>query len=431
MANAFGADPQTERFMDWRYGLFLHWNPVSVIGQEMSWSREGPKPEILNKPRGRDVSPRVLVPAALYDTLYRHFGADGFDAPALVARAKAWGFRYVYLTTKHHDGFAMFDTKHSDYKVTAPDCPAGRDLTAELADACRAGGLGFGVYYSQPDWHHPDYRTARHGSYVTYLHAQVEELCTRYGEIDAWWFDGLAGETQIMGTEAPAPYRRAPDPAIWDAHALIEKMRGWQPRMVINDRCAIPCDYATPEQRVGAYRPDDPWEATITLGDQWAYAFAEAVKPAEEVIRHIVDCACGGGNFVLNVGPDRHGRIPPEQARVLDRVGDWLARYGHTVYATRGGPWPRWGWGGTVHDGNTVYVHVKHWPEYRDTLELGLGGAVVRSARMVTGGGLAWRCEDDRLFLTLPSEHQNGLDDIVALEMEGRPGFARRGGPGA
>ena len=423
MPNTFGATPRIDRFMDWRYGLFLHWNPSSVVGHEISWSREGRKPEIYNKMRGMDVSPRVMVPAELYDSLYRHFDARSFDAPALVAHAKAWGFKYVYLTTKHHDGFAMFDSRVSDYKVTAEDCPAGRDLTRELADACHAGGMGFGVYYSQPDWHHPDYRTERHADYVAYLHAQVEELCTGYGRIDCWWFDGLAGEGQVMGTEAPAPYHREPDPALWDAGALIEKMRGWQPEMVINDRCAIPCDYTTPEQRVGGFMPDDPWESTITLGDQWAYSFSEAVKPAEEVIEAIVDCACGGGNFVLNIGPDRHGLVPPEQARVMDRVGAWLSEYGDTIYGTRGGPWPRWTWGGATHRGTTVFLHVKRWPELDDTLELGLGGAEVLSAELLTPGEVSWTAADGYLRLTLPLEHQTGLDNIVRLELSELPVF--------
>jgi alpha-L-fucosidase len=423
MANEFGATPQIDRFMDWRYGLFLHWNPSSVVGHEISWSREGDKPEIFNKMRGSDVSPKVMIPAPLYDSLYKYFDARDFDAVALVARARDWGFRYIYLTTKHHDGFSNFDTDQSDYKVTAPDCPAGRDLTRELADACHDAGMGFGVYYSQPDWHHPDYRTDRHDRYVSYLHAQVEELCTRYGRIDAWWFDGLAGEGHVMGVPTPAPYHRPPLPSRWDAENLIRKMRGWQPEMVINDRCAMPCDYYTPEQRVGSYQPDEPWESTITLGAQWAYSFDETVKSAETCIAHIVDCACGGGNFVLNIGPDRHGLVPPEQIRVLDRVGEWMARYGDTIYGTRAGPWPRWVWGGTTHRGTTVFVHAKKWVERKDTLELDLGGVDVVSVSMITGGDLTWSVEDGKLLLVLPLKDQNGLDNIVRLELSALPKF--------
>ena len=422
MPNTFGATPRIDRFMDWRYGLFLHWNPSSVAGHEISWSREGAKPEIYNKMRGMDVSPRVMLPAPLYDSLYRYFDASEFDAEDLVARAKGWGFRYIYLTTKHHDGFAMFDTDQSDYKVTAPECPAGRDLFRELSRACHAAGMGLGVYYSQPDWHHPDYRTENHDRYIAYLHAQVEELCTAYGPIDAWWFDALSGESQVMGTAAPAPYHKEPDPALWDAEELIRKMRGWQPDMVINDRCVIPCDYTTPEQRVG--EPcGEPWESTITLGDQWAYSFNEHVKPAEEVIENIVDCATGGGNFVLNIGPDRHGLVPPEQVRVLDRVGAWMEMYGHTIYGTRPGPWPRWTWGGSVQKDGTVYLHVKRWPELHDTLELHLGGVDVLSADLLTPGELTHRVEDGYLRLQLPLRHQNGLDNIVKLELSAVPEF--------
>lgn len=417
-----------DRFMDLRYGLFLHWNPSSVIGHEISWSREGPKREIMNKARDHEVSPRLCVPAALYDTLYRYFGAERFDARALARRAKAWGHRYVYLTTKHHDGFAMFDTGLSDYKITAPDCPAGRDLTAELADAVRAEGLGFCVYHSQPDWHHPDYRTERHGSYVEYLHGQVEELCTRYGPITAWWFDGLAGDSQVVGRPAPAPFERPPRPDLWDAERLIARMREWQPDMVINERCGLPCDFDTPEQRVGDDRTGRPWESTITLGDQWAYSFDERVKPAEEVIGYLVDAATGGGNFVVNLGPDRLGLIPAEQARVMDRVGAWLDLYGHTIYGTRPGPWPRWLWGGCTHraegGGTRVWVHARRWPELDDTLRLPLGGGMPRGApRLVTPGRLEHEVADGALLLRLPLEDHDGIDAIVQMDFDTPPSF--------
>ena len=393
-------------------------------GTRISWSREGPKPEILNKARGANVSPRVCVPAPLYDSLYRHFDARDFDAPALVAKARKWGHRYIYLTTKHHDGFAMFDTTQSDYKVTAPECPAGRDPTRELADACRAEGMGFGVYHSQPDWHHPDYRTDRHDAYIAYLHAMVEELCTGYGPIDAWWFDGLAGDKQVTGRRAPAPFDRPADPARWGAEALIEKMRAWQPDMAINERCALPCDFDTPEQRVGEYRPDRPWESTITLDRQWAYRFDQDLKSAKEVIGYLIDAATGGGNFVVNVGPDRHGTIPPEQERVLDRVGAWLDMYGHTIYGTRAGPWPRWLWGGCTHAGKTVWAHVRHWPELDDTLELPLGGGTLAAPpELVTPGTLDHSVRDGVLRLTLPLRDHDGIDAIVKLEFDTMPAF--------
>ncbi|MCV6823490.1 MULTISPECIES: alpha-L-fucosidase [Halocynthiibacter] len=423
MPNTFGATPQVDQFMDMRYGLFLHWNPSSVAGHEISWSREGDKPEIYLKTRGRDVSPRVMIPAELYDSLYKYFDARDFDAPALVAKAQDWGFKYIYLTTKHHDGFSNFDTAHNSYKVTAPECPAGRDLTKELADACHEAGMAFAVYYSQPDWHHPDYRTENHQNYIDYLHAQVEELCTKYGKIAAWWFDGLGGEGNVTGRAAPEPFYKPHDPTLWDAENLIKKMRKWQPDMVINDRCAMPCDFYTPEQRVGDYNPDEAWEATITLGDQWAYSFNEVVKTPETCINNIVDCATGGGNFVLNIGPDRHGIVPPEQERVLNTVGDWMKKYGHTIYGTRGGPYPRWTWGGSTHTGTTVYLHVKRWPEKGDLLELHLGGCNVKSVEMVTPGTVNWSVEGEYLHLVLPLKYQDGLDNIVKLEFDKLPVF--------
>ncbi|QQA41459.1 alpha-L-fucosidase [Pelagovum pacificum] len=425
MPNTFGATPQIDKFLDWRYGLFVHWNPSSVIGHEISWSRENDKPEQPHKPRAHTVSPRTCIPAELYDSLYRYFDASHWDARDFVAKAKAWGFRYIYLTTKHHDGFCNFDTDLTDYKVTSSSCPAGRDLTREYVDACRELDMGLGIYYSQPDWHHPDYRTENHDRYIQYLHAQIEELCTRYGKIDVWWFDGLTanekGDNHVTGLATPAAYHEEPNPGLWDAEALLKKMRAWQPDMVINDRCVLQADFYTPEQRVGGFDPENPWESSMTIGGQWAYSFDEVVKSSDEMIGHVVDAACGGGNFVLNVGPDRHGLIPPEQERVLNQIAAWMDAYGHTIYGTRGGPYPRWRWGGATHDGNTIYVHVRRWPELQDRLTLPLGGARPQSVTLLTGEGLTYEVEGDLIHLDLGLQNDNALDNIVEMKLDKLP----------
>jgi len=409
------------RFLSWRFGLFLHWGPCSVIGTELSWGREnGYQPERLNQsPRDRGSTPRVRVPAALYDQLYKHFNPVYFDADRWVRTAKAAGMKYLVFTTKHHDGFCNFDTKTTDYKITSPESPFGRDIVAELADACHRHDFGLGFYYSQPDWRHPDYGTGNHARYVRYFHEQVEELCTKYGKVDIFFFDGLFDESKTRVAKTPPIYGRKDGADWWDSEALIARMRQWQPDMVINDRAGLPGDYETPEQRVGAYMPDRAWESNITLTKRWSYGFDEQTKSAEEAIRMLINTVTGGGNLLLNVGPDPLGLFPPASAQVLEAMGRWLARHGESVYGTRGGPYPAWTWGGSTHRDNVVYVHVQHWPHYMDLLRLPVpAGTAFLGGELLTGGDLKAELRDGLLHLTVPTDQLDPIDTIVKLTFD-------------
>jgi alpha-L-fucosidase len=419
--------PDIARFMAWRFGLFLHWGPCSVIGAELSWSRDnGFQPERLNQsPRDRGSVPRVRVPAALYDTLYRHFNPVHFDADRWVRTAKATGMKYLVFTTKHHDGFCNFDTRTSDYKITSPDSPFRRDIVAELADACHRHDFGLGFYYSQPDWKHPDYGTENHARYVACFHAQVEELCTRYGKIDIFFFDGLFDESKTRIAKTPAVYGRKDGADWWDSERLIARMREWQPDMVINDRAGLPGDYETPEQRVGAYRPDHPWESNLTLTKRWSYGFDEQTKSAEECIRMLINAATGGGNLLLNVGPDPLGLFPPASQSVLEAMGRWMALYGESIYDTRGGPYPSWTWGGSTQRDTVVYLHVQHWPHYENRLRLPVPpGTRLLASELLTGGAVSAEIRDDLLQVAVPTDQLHPIDTIVKLTFDTRIAFA-------
>ena len=414
-------------FMSWRFGLFLHWGPCSVIGTELSWGRESPfQPERLNQsPRDRGSVPRVRVPAALYDQLYKHFNPVHFDAGRWVRIARAAGMRYLVFTTKHHDGFCNFDTTTSDYKVTSPDCPFGRDIVRELADACHAADFGLGFYYSQPDWRHPDYGTEHHARYVAYMHAQVEELCTQYGKVDVFFFDGLFDESKTRVSKTPLLYGRKDGADWWDAEPLVARMRVWQPEMVINDRAGIPGDYETPEQRVGAYMPERPWESNVTITKRWSYGFDEVVKSTPECLRLLINSAIGGGNFLLNVGPDPLGVLPPAAQDVLADIGRWLEAYGESIYDTRGGPYPSWTWGGSTHRDNVVYLHVLHWPHHENRLRLPVPeGTSLLEARALTGGEVSAAIEDGFVHVVMPTEHLKAVDTIVKLTFDRALRFA-------
>jgi alpha-L-fucosidase len=175
--------------------------------------------------------------------------------------------KYMIFLVKHHDGFCLYDTKLTDYKSTSPEAAWQHDVMADVAEACQASGLKLFIYYSQPDWHHPDYRTENHPRYIEYLHGQIGELLTSYGRIDGLWFDGLGGKAED-----------------WDAGRLFELARRLQPHLIINNRCGLPGDFDTPEQRLGKFQLDRPWETCMTLGTQWSWKPDDQIKSLKECI---------------------------------------------------------------------------------------------------------------------------------------------------
>ena len=384
-------DPDLDWWREARFGMFIHWGPVSLSGTELSWSRGGER---------RGVGGTGEVPVDIYDNLYKRFNPTEFNADEWVALAQAAGMKYLVFTTRHHDGFSLFDTQFSDYKVTSPECPFRRDVVKELADACHRAGLRLGFYYSQPDWHHPDYRTENHPRFLKYLHGQVRELCTNYGKLDILWFDGLRGTAED-----------------WDAHNLLQMARQLQPGILINDRCGLPADFATPEQRIGRFCNDRPWESCITLGQQWSWKPDDQIKSLSECINLLVRCAGGDGNLLLNVGPMPDGRIEPRQADRLREIGQWLRRHGATIYGTRGGPYRPDRWGACTNRGSTVYLHVLDGT--RQTLELPALPVKIISSRMLTGGDVEVTQNAERLQIILgkPADPEQ-IDRIVVLELE-------------
>ncbi len=390
-ADYLKASPEALKwFQDAKFGLFIHWGPVSLMGTEISWSRGGER-------RGR--GGRGKIPVEIYDNLYKKFNPTKFNANEWVALAKEAGMKYLVFTTKHHDGFCMFDSKLTEYKIT--NSPFRRDVVGELADACHKGGLKLGFYYSPPDWHHPDYRTKNHDKYIQYLHGQLRELCTNYGKVDIIWFDGLGGKARD-----------------WDAERLFKMIRTLQPGVLINNRCGLPGDFDTPEQRVGRYRVDRPWESCITLGTQWAWKPNDKIKSLKQCIHLLVQCVGGGGNLLLNVGPMPTGEIEPRQAQRLREIGQWLARYGESVYGTRGGPVPPQPWGVTAHKENKLYVHILNWDKAGQAVALPpLGAKLVRSS-VLTGGTADVRQTAQGIEIRIPQDSRDEIDTIVVLTFD-------------
>jgi alpha-L-fucosidase len=404
-AAAAGAPPAAERLEWWRearFGLFIHWGPVSLKGTEIGWSRGGERRGYLL--RGNE------VPVEVYDNLYKQFNPTNFNADQWVAIAKAAGMKYLVFTSRHHDGFSEFDTQADDYKITSPDSPFRRDVVKELADACHRAGLRFGLYYSQPNWHHPDAFTDRHTNYLAYLKTQVRELLTNYGTVDILWYDGLG--------------KKAKD---YDADALNTMARKLQPRILINNRNGLAEDFDTPEQVIGQFQYDRPWESCITICNQWAWKPDDRMKSLKECLETLIRCAGGDGNLLFNVGPMPDGRIEPRQVNRLEEMGAWLGKYGETIYGTRGGPWKPTKSHASTRKGSTIYVHLLGWNGKTVTLP-NIPRKIVRSSALTGGTARVQQAAGSISIATDPPRvgpQETGqatppqIDSIVKLELDG------------
>ena len=385
--------PQNAARLEWwreaRFGMFIHWGPVSLKGTEIGWSRG------------------AQIPIEEYDNLYKHFNPVKFDADRWAAVAKAAGMKYVVLTTKHHDGFCLWDTKQTDHNIMRS--PFGRDVVKELSAACRKQGLAFGTYYSVCDWHHPDFPMGSPGGstrkphpnldrYNQYLKNQVAELITSYGPLSTLWFDV---------------------PQEFDAHRgqdLIAFVRGLQPDILINDRTGAGGDYQTPEQRVGAFNMIQPWETCMTICQQWAWRPGDRMKSLKECLGILVRTAGGDGNLLLNVGPQPTGEIEPRQVQRLGEIGAWLEKYGQSIYGTRGGPLKPAKHVVSTRTGKTIYLHILSWPA--ETLRLPAIPAKIVGSSVLTGGTAAVKQTDGAVEISMPATDRREIDTIVVLELD-------------
>ena len=377
---------------DAKFGLFIHWGPVSLMGTEIGWSRGGER-------RGRKDKSTGAIPVQVYDNLYKEFDPTKFDAKEWAAVAQAAGMKYLVFTSKHHDGFCEFDSKLTTYTIMHSSFR--RDVVGELAKACHDAGLKVGWYYSPPDWHHPDYRTENHDRYIQYLHGQLRELCTNYGKIDIIWFDGLGGSAKD-----------------WDSVNLIKMIRELQPGVIINNRAGLPADHDTPEQRIGKSQTNRAWESCITICRQWAWKPNDEMKSLKQCIDTLVQVVGGDGNLLFNVGPMPTGEIEPRQVERLKEMGAWLKKCGESIYGTRGGPFEPGKWGASTHKDNKVYVHILNWPG--ETVTLPAIKQKIVSSSLLTGGTVTVKQADDGIAISVPAADRNELDTIVVLQVEGR-----------
>lgn len=409
---------RSRRRLDWwrdaKFGMFVHWDPSSLAASEISWSKQfydDNGEELRDNPRP---SPdlhgirehriwfdwfKPAVPRSVYDHLHKSFFPGMFDADRFVAAAQQAGMKYLVQVTKHHNGFCMWATRFSDYNVM--NTPFHRDILGEMAGACARAGMKFGIYYSQRDWHHPDYGPERMAQYNAFMYDQIQELLTKYPNIAMIFFD----------TEEYYPWQ------LWDGRKLFEMIHRLRPDIVINDRCGVPADYATPEQSIGQYNLERDWESCMTFTGFWSWhGFQAPVIPFEECLRNLVRCAGGGGNLLMNVGPLPTGQIDPREVDRLQRMGAWLSRYGESIYGTRAGPFPPGDYGVSTHKGNTIYVHVLQWPAGK--LMLPQAGRGVKGARVLAGGKARVQQTGEGIRVSVDAADRVAPITVVALDLD-------------
>ena len=392
----------SERRLAWmreaRLGMFCHYGLYSLLG------------------RGEWTMNREQIPPAEYEQLADRFTAEHFDAGKLADLAVLLGARYLIFTTKHHEGFCHWDSQLTEY--TAVQRGPKRDLVREVVDACRQRGLRIALYYSLNDWHHqPDAVAAledpaAYEDFIGYVQGQIRELMTNYGKIDVMWYDGWW------------PF----DAAGWRAEEMNAMVRSLQPEILINNRNALPGDFATPEQHVTP-TPGRLWEANMTTNDNWAYhPHDHNWKRPEALIRHLLTSARSQGNFVLNVGPRGDGSIPEEYYEIFGRIGDWVRANGEAFFNT---DFCQMDWvhhGAWTVRGNTAYLHVLAWPG-EELVVCGLQCRAQSARFLVSGEAINFRQVEGQLTLSgLPVEPPDPLDTVIALEMDGPPRQYQTGG---
>jgi alpha-L-fucosidase len=396
-----------EWFQDARFGLFIHWGVYSVLG------------------KGEWVMNNTQMPVREYEKLAARFNPVKYDPAEWVALAKQAGMRYITITSKHHDGFAMFGTMQSKWNIVDAT-PYGKDVLKPLSDECRRQGVRLFFYHSHLDWHHPDYyplgRTG-HASgrpeggdfnrYLDYMDAQLTELLTGYGDIAGIWFDGIWD-------------RRDADWRLRRTYDLIHKLR--PAAMVGNNHHMVPFagedfqmfEKDLPGKNTAGFNAESkigdlPLETCETINGAWGYNSEDHnFKSTQQLIHYVAKAAGNNANFLLNIGPKPDGTIQDEFRTRLTEMGTWLSKNGESIYGTRGGPITPRPWGVTTQKGNKTYVHVLDWED--ELLALPVLPKVVKKAALLGGRPVKLQSVDGGLLVHLPKADRDPIDTVVVLE---------------
>jgi alpha-L-fucosidase len=421
-------DARMQWWRDARFGLFIHWGIYSVPAGE--WKGETNHAEWIRE--------TARIPIKEYEKFVPQFNPVKFNAAEWVRMAKEAGMKYIVITSKHHDGFCLFDSKETDFDIMAT--PFKKDIMRELSDACREQGMKICWYHSIMDWHHPDYLPRRtweekdrpadgadFDRYVRYLKAELKELTTNYGPIGVLWFDG---EWEKTWTE-----ERGRD--------LYAYVRSLQPNIIINNRVgaarsgmggftpegAFAGDFGTPEQQIPATGiPGVDWETCMTMNDHWGYNKNDHNwKSSKELLQNLADIASKGGNFLLNIGPTAEGVFPPESIERLHDIGDWMKVNGEAIYGTQASPFRTLAWGRCTQkqeDGKTrLYLHVFDWPGDGKLVVPGLLNEPVNAYLLsdVSHSTLRTGKRGVNVTIEVPKNAPDAVNSVVVLEIRDAP----------
>jgi alpha-L-fucosidase len=412
-----------------RFGMFIHWGLYAVPAGEYQGQR--------GKEIGEWIMSWANIPRAEYEKFAPRFNPTAFDAVEWVRIAKNAGMKYIVITSKHHDGFSMFDSRVSPYDLVDAT-PYRKDVMKALSAEARRQGLKFCFYYSIMDWHHPsqtadgagkhptagDRKTkidpARKAEYVGYMKAQLKELVTAY-DPEVLWFDG---EWVDWWTEP-------------DGQELYAYVRGLKPSLIVNNRIGkgrrgmeglskedqqYAGDFGTPEQQIPASGLKGvDWETCMTMNDTWGFkSYDENWKSSETLVRQLIDAASKGGNYLLNVGPTAEGRIPGPSVERLAAVGRWMQVNGEAIYGTTASPFTApLSWGRATSKPGLLYLHVFDWPANGELKVPGFGHTVKAATLLANRAAqVAISTSPDGLTLRLPSERPDPIATVVALQLE-------------
>jgi alpha-L-fucosidase len=381
-----------ERIRWWReakFGMFVHWGLYSLLCRD-AWAMGDED-----------------IPLSDYEQLAGRFQPQPNAARAWAKLARKSGMKYMVMTAKHHEGFCLFNSRLTDYCATKQG--PRRDLVQEYVEAARAEGLRVGLYYSLMDWHHPDWRIAKEDEaarkrFIDYTHGQIRELLTNYGKIDILWYD-MAVPLDAKG---------------WESERMNKMVLELQPEIVVNNRNLVAGDFSTPEQSTQATKGD--WESCMTMNDTWGYVTGDNNwKSPNQLIQNLVECARDGGNYLLNIGPTADGSVPEPSVRILDQVGQWLAKNGPAIYGADKCLFLHGDICGFTRKGNTLFTHVYFWPG--DTVTIGGVTTKVHKARLLaTNQEVAFTQKARQLiFSGLPPQEPDTPVTVIVAECASEP----------
>ena len=382
-----------------KIGMFIHWGLYSILG------------------RGEWVYHNEKLPKDEYEGLKDEFAPADFSPQDWVDLAKDFGANYMVMVARHHDGFALWDSPGSYEGFTSYNTASKRDFVKEYTDACRKAGLGVGLYYSPMDWRFPGYFDPKGLPENAALmkkqcYAQVEELCANYGKIDILWYDG--GWLAHKGSDTTSAW-------FWEPDKLNTMARKLQPKVVVNPRSGWEGDFYCDEGShtvKGGIIPV-PWEKNMCVcsGSSWGWMEEDPVTSFDDLIRMMVNVVCRDGNWLLNIGPDRNGKVSMEIANRMREIGTWLKDYGESIYGTRGGPFePIDDVFGSTYKDNAIYLHILDVPRFANITLPALHDEMIVSAQLLNGEKCKFSQDDSGIRITLPNV-PNAPDTIVKLTM--------------